>query len=378
MRTCRGRLLVAPALVASLLCGCFDLSIAPGRRPVWDVPIAAIGGMTGAPAVATGALLAPIGPESARMQALDASTGASRWTAPMDALRCAPSRVRVRANTAFVAGCGGVAAYDAASGAVRWAVQLADHPNVQRPIDVDSASVFVVDRVNGRVSALDIATGTRRWTWRDTTVATQQVFAPKATVVARGRIYLIGVRELDANRIIQGIILEFDATTGTALRRFTTPDSVSDYRAGTFDGSHRLVLANQGRSGIDAFDLDAWQLAWRVRRTAGFAGPASDPAVVDGVVYAGWQHADAVAINLDTGREIRSTGVRGGIYSVVACRNEVIAQHFALTWFDRRTGKVRAENLFEDSSEFPISQLATDGERVYAISNGRAYAYRCE
>lgn len=357
-------------------CACWDATTAPGRQALWDVPIAQ--GMSGAPAVFADLLLAPVGPTGARMQALDVATGARRWTAPMLSLDCPPNRVRVRNGVAFIASCGGATAYDAATGHVRWTTRLPDHPNSPTPFSVDSINLYVADRVERRLSALDVATGARRWTWRDTAVTRSPPLDPKAAVAARGKVYLLGVRELDANRVVQGIIIEFDGATGAELRRFTTPDSASDFRAGTFDGGHRLVLSNQGRSGIDAFDLDTWQLAWRVRRTAGFAGSTSDPTILNGVVYAGWQHQDAVAIDLTTGREIWSTGVRGGIYSVVACKNEVVAQHFALTWFDRRTGGVRASNPFEDSSEFPVSHLATDGERVFALSDGRAYAYRCE
>ena len=359
-------------------CSCWETPTAPSRQALWDVPIAHAGGMLGAPAILAGALLAPIGPEGARMQALDAATGTSRWTVPMLSLECAPFRVRARDGVAFIASCGGATAYDAVSGQVRWTTRLPDHPNSFTPFAVDSVSLYLADRVTGRLSALDVATGVRRWTWRDTATSPGPPVIAKATVAARGRVYLLGVRELDANRVVQGILIEFDGTTGTELRRFTTPDSVSDFRAGAFDGGHRIIIANRGRSGIDAFDVDAWRLAWRVRRNSSFAGPTSDPTLLDGVVYAGWQHADAVAIDLETGRELWSTGVQGGIYNVVACKNEVVAQHFALTWFDRRTGRVRASNPFEGSSEFPTSDLVTDGERVYAISDGRAYAYRCE
>ena len=143
-------------------------------------------------------------------------------------------------------------------------------------------------------------------------------------------------------------------------------------------GERRLVLSNLARSGLDAFDLSTWTLEWRVRRTGGFMGPYADPDVVGDTVYAGWQHADALAIDLNTGREHWSTAVRGGIWDVAACRNEVVVQHFALTWLDRRTGAVRASNMFENSSEYPTSDVATDGERVFVTSKGRAYAYRCE
>lgn len=369
---------LARAMSVTGVCACWDAPTAPVRQTLWDVPIAHAGGADGAIAVFGGTLLAPMGPSGARMQALDAATGASRWSSPMPSLDCAPYRVRVRNGVAFVASCGGATAYDAATGQISWTTRLPDHPNSPTPFAVDSVGLYLADRVEGLLSALDVSTGARRWTWRDRSPVHGRPIDLHATVAARGKVYVLGRRALDANRVVQGLIIEVDAATGIELRRFTTPDSGSDYRAGTFDGGRRLVLANLSRSGVDAFDLDAWQFAWRVRRTGAFVGPYADPTISDGVVYAGWQHADAVAIDLETGREIWSTGVRGGIWDVAACRNEVVVQHFALTWLDRRTGRVRASNGFEGSTEYPTSDLATDGERVYATSRGRAYAYRCE
>lgn len=234
------------------------------------------------------------------------------------------------------------------------------------------------DRVSARLSATDVRTGVVRWTWRDSTSVASRRLALKANVAARGRVFLLGAMEIGSWQRVQGIIVELGRMTGRERRRIATPDSSSDYRAATFDGRHRLVVANSQGSGIEAFDLDAWDLAWRVRGTGGWADPTAPPAVLDGVAYSGWHTQDVVAVDIETGRQLWKRAVRGDIWSVTACKNEVVAQHFALPWVDRRTGKVRASDPFEESSEYPFTDLVTDGERVYAMSDSRFYAYRCE
>lgn len=371
------RMVFAVGMIVSS--GCWDLSTAPGRRPVWDIPIGYLTGISGKPGLFAGVLVAPVGTREERMQAIDAASGLTRWMVPMLSGDCGPLDVQARAGLIFIAGCNVATAYDAVTGRVHWTTALTDHPNSSGEFAVDSLAMYLPDRVSGRLSALDVRTGVVRWTWSDTTSVASRRFRLKATVAARGKVYLLGVLEMGAYRIIQGgIIVEFDRMTGRELRRFTTPDSISDYRAATFDGNHRLIVANHGRSGIDAFDLDAWDLAWRVRGTGGWAGPWSAPAVMDGVAYSGWHTKDVVAVDIETGRQLWKRAVWGGIWSVTVCKNEVVAQHFALTWIDRRTGKVRASDPFEESSEFPASDLVTDGERVYVMSNSRMYAYRCE
>lgn len=128
---------------------------------VFDAPLC------GAPALAGGALV--VGDAQGRVHAVDTADGRTRWTASLDGPVFPPAAVA--GGVVYVgADRGAVYALDLATGRELWRVEHRDdywesaHPApAEFPTVVDDLLVY---RSSWTVSALDRATGTRRW-WAD-------------------------------------------------------------------------------------------------------------------------------------------------------------------------------------------------------------------
>ena len=202
------------------------------------------------PAVANG--LVYVGSPDSGLYALDAATGAVRWTAPTVSTGYSPA---VANGIMYVAAGGGLYALDATSGALRWTAQTSDDP-WSSPA-VANGVVYVGTKVS--LDALDATTGALRWT------------APTGSMVSspavnNGVVYASAGQNLYA----------FDATTGSmrwASLVGSGPSSPAVVNGVVYVVSGDLLWAVDAANG-----LALW---------VGRVGNTSAPAVANGVVYVG-------------------------------------------------------------------------------------------
>jgi outer membrane protein assembly factor BamB len=263
--------------------------VMPGPGPVgtpavrWRTEAIADGRVVSAPAVVDGVVYAGAGDvdEPGVVVALDAATGAVRWRVELDG-GAGTSSPAVAGGIVYVATMGGgLYALDAATGAVRWFAPLINVQPFSSPAVVggtvyvgESSSPAVVDGIvyygssgsPSTVYAFDAATGVRRW----------QTAAPEA-----------GIHALDAE-------------TGAVKWVFATAAPVES--AAAVAGG--LVYAWDTAGGLYAVDAATGQERWQ--QQIGFTGGHGAPGVADGMVYSlnmGPPGSDLVALDAATGTE---------------------------------------------------------------------------
>jgi outer membrane protein assembly factor BamB len=216
---------------------------------VWRQPIAHDRGLSGAPRIAGDTLLVPAGD----LLALDAATGALKWTLPMYGRGAgtpvlAGDRLLVQGATALTDG--RLSCVELATGHVVWTLAAGnDDTGVYLPTLIASARGLLVAGVSERGNALsttgngepflaDVATGTVLWDNPDVSVETSPVFA-------NGQLFFHGQNFRGSGDVGDNVgLLRLDASTGA----FEAVDTYFRYSAALTP----LVLADNGVFGIGA------------------------------------------------------------------------------------------------------------------------------
>jgi outer membrane protein assembly factor BamB len=174
-------------------------------RPRWSVPAGDHSTLGAGPTVAvSGALVyvvsagtaaVPFGDDktSGRLQALDAATGAERWSQPLAGLPAFGSSPAVYGAAVYVAA-DELKAFDATTGVPRWSAPSGGTtPYSFVPLRVVNGAVLVPGG-DGRLHAVDAATGVPRWSVGGTSPCTQRRGCdppvPVPPAVAGGVLYL--------------------------------------------------------------------------------------------------------------------------------------------------------------------------------------------
>ncbi|MFF6778582.1 PQQ-binding-like beta-propeller repeat protein [Streptomyces sp. NPDC012637] len=207
----------------------------------------------------------------ARLLALDARTGAERWSYPIgDAASCAQVPVRVAPaedGCVYVAAGTRVLSVDVASGHVRWhfeapAVFLSPPAFAPGPA-VTGGGVYLADHL-GTVYALDATTGKDRWR-----IATEPRQSTEPVLIAAGHVHVGSGSAL----------YTLDAVTGTPKWRFAAGGEligspvVADGRVHFGSADHVLYT----------LDASGGQLRWKLATGGEITG---SPVARNGVVYA--------------------------------------------------------------------------------------------
>ncbi|MFF5130625.1 PQQ-binding-like beta-propeller repeat protein [Streptomyces syringium] len=207
----------------------------------------------------------------ARLKALEARTGAERWSYPIgDAASCGGVPVRLLAapdGVVYVAAGTRVLAIDVARGDVRWrfeapAVFLSPPAFAPGPA-VTGGGVYIADYL-GTVYALDAATGRDRWR-----IATEARQSTEPVLVAAGSVHLGS----------GGALYTLDAVTGTPKWRFAAGGDVVGAPV-VADGRVHFGSADHCLYTVDAA---GGQLRWKLATGGEITG---SPVATGGVVYA--------------------------------------------------------------------------------------------
>ncbi|MDI2130566.1 PQQ-binding-like beta-propeller repeat protein [Yinghuangia seranimata] len=357
--------------VAAALLRDGDNTPAASSPPVGPVWRAAPGSPVefGSPAVLNGTVY--VGNLQSTLYALDAATGATKWTfTARYFIELPPAAV---GDTVYVGSKDkSVYALDAATGTEKWSY-AADRPINGSPAVADGA--VYVNSENSTLHALDATTGRHRWSFRP---AEQQAdprlgqrtwgegansYSPSA---AAGVVYTpaFAFTDLRVGPAGDGVLLALDAATGKVKWTFNAHGTLA-VRTPVVDG----VVYATDREHLHALDAATGAERWTIANAAYDGGTAWVPNAVGGVVYVpgkGGVHALDAATGasrwfseIDDLLVTAPAVVDGSVY--VSARKNLYA-------LDAATGKKKW------SFATPMPQPAAAGGSVYVPSGLAVYA----
>ncbi len=324
------------------------------------------------PVVAGGVVL--FGSEDGRLYAADVATGAVRWTAELGGP--VTSSPAVTGDTVLVVAADGrLQALDLATGTAKWATAAGPRvPYVQNAGDprswdfYDSSPVISGDTAiygggDGKVHAVDIATGRERWSF-----ATGG--AVRATPAVAGGLVAAGGMD--------GVLYALDASTGALRWKFDTEGN-SYFPRGEVQSSPAIAdgtVVFGARDGfLYAVDAATGTEKWRSDHKGSWV--ITSPAVTGDVVIAGSSDGELVqAVDLATGTERWRYDTRARVFSSPAVAGGLA---YVGTWdgtllgIDLRTGSVKASTLAE--SAIMSSPVLAGGRLFVGSDDGCLYAF---
>ncbi|WP_405817540.1 PQQ-like beta-propeller repeat protein [Streptomyces sp. NBC_00838] len=307
------------------------------------------------------------------LAAFDAATGKERWALESGAVPGAP--MLVGNGTLYLASGkydGSVAGYDPASGRETWRSHLGKGYRQPKPMAVDEKQVYVIAEIleddgssrTNVIAALNSSTGKVAWSeQRD--LGTMEM-GIHAAVKGRHLVYTDFKKNLTVR----------DTATGTQV--WTHKTTKTNY--GFFAVHEDLVIVPQGQT-LQAFNLSDGTEKWSMK-TERFT-TFKEPAVVEGVLYIADSDRTLRAVEPGTGKEIwqskalakdevqaprQYVKVGGVLYGATSLdeRGGVVA-------IDAKTGELRW--TFNDKSgDFHAWLVATDGKRVFALHGKKLHA----
>jgi outer membrane protein assembly factor BamB len=234
--------------------------------------------------------------------------------------------------------------------------------------DVVNGELYTADTgsANGKLHALDIATGQELWTFPSDALPGDFAFASPA--VANGVIYY-GV-----NRAPDDVVFAVNALTGTEIWRHNGPFG-QIVSSPTIENGRVYVAFTDGT--IEALDITNGQAIWSVIHPG---GAYSSPAVVDGRLYIAIHNSGLLALDANTGSELWLAPMPGPQWSSPAVENGRVfvgsRDDHKLYAFDAVTG----DSLWTaTTSDWVQTSPAVANGVVYIGNNsGNVYAYNAE
>ncbi|WP_369234105.1 serine/threonine-protein kinase [Streptomyces sp. R21] len=256
-------------------------------------------GVSGVPPVLSGGLVHVMSDKDKRLEALDPSSGRTRWTRDVSAY----DSLRYADGTVLLTGADGtVTGVDSASGDMKWRHRIPGQPVPYfTSFDGDPLAYATSAVGNGsrtRVTAVDPATGDVRWEARLNGALTPVGTSDGAVV------FMVG----DQNYGDAKAVLRYDPRS-RASRRVVLPVRLEQAQATVRGGLVYLMAAG---GSLAAVDLDAGGQRWRLE-TAVSRGSA--PVADDRYVYFTAADGRLVAVDTRKGRLVGQTAPRLGTKS---------------------------------------------------------------
>ena len=291
--------------------------------------------------------------------ALDTATGAKRWTA--NARAFAGTRPILRNGAVVIAENFGAASVNAVTGAVQWSFDAPEDLRVSAldgsPGDLafsalailgSDASTAYLPAWGGVVSAIDLATGTARWVWRDTTRISTPAGATGATVngdtiyvhawntFVRGQspseLWLVALRSQD----------------GTELWRLKLPEEGAGTAPATSPLLYNNLLIVRQFQRVIAIDRFTRTVVWTYQEPNTYLANVN-LALDGGRVFLALNPADDligihIALNAATGAPVWRTVTRHSpVYDLVVSPTRLYSNHNGfVTILDRTSGQLLA------------------------------------
>jgi len=269
-----------------------------GLTVAWSIPAEILGT---SPVVAGRVVYA--GSANGEVFALNAATGARRWTFRTRSIQSSPA---VAGGTVYVGswtGHGyGLTALNAATGARRWTFSIGRARDLSAPTVAGGTVYF--GSTNDKVYALNAATGARRWAF------TTGGPVHSSPAVAGGQVYL-GSDD--------GHVYALSAATGAKLWAFNT-FSVNGLKSSPAVVGGVVYVGSDGNT-VYALNAASGAVLW----TFGTGNPVdSSPAVAGGEVYVGARSDLVFALNATTGAKLWTFHTMNVVSSSPAVANGVI------------------------------------------------------
>ena len=257
-------------------------------NPRWNVSLGAA--VASSPTVTDGMII--VGAEDG-VHARSMTDGEPTWfTATPDPVL---GSIAASGDVAFAAtAAGSVMAIDARTGAARWTREVGGL--VDTSVAVGARSV-VVGTTTGVVVALDPATGAELWRLETGDLA--RVGTP---AIADGRVY---IATLDGDPGGAHHLFALDLSTGAVIWRMASPGGEAAYTPVVMDG-HVITQGEDGH--VTALDPSTGLPLWQVEAP----GPVEIvPAMVDGTVYGASNGGFAFAVDAETATERWRVPIKG-------------------------------------------------------------------
>lgn len=310
--------------------------------------------------------------DGADIAALDAATGAVRWSRPV---RRAPfpavEALVVGGGAVFVSETDSIMSLDARTGRTRWTF----HPDSQAVVApaLDETTFYTGQRGIPVVYALDRLTGALRWR---VTVPNSGPFRAyvKGMTTSGDTLYVTVTRDDAPNGYLaSGVLVAMDRRTGSELWRATSAlGGFHGYADAPIVAGDVLIVHDVLGRSVVAVDRFAARERWRY--TSPLNGPARGGAVVGSLVLSAMADGTAIGLDLATGallwkREIGSSALSGALCNGQFVVVNGLMQRFTVASGDP-SGRLGTGGTF---TSWPVA----NGDRLYVTGQDGAYAVGC-
>jgi eukaryotic-like serine/threonine-protein kinase len=405
------RVVVAVTIAASLpACAWWDLLSPPKPEfdPVWDpigrveqrwyvqLPAADPWELKPDPLWTTHGVIVPA--SDGYVVALDAQTGARRWTARLDD-GLSGARPVLSDGVIVVAKNYGAAGLDAATGTVRWGFETPEDERVSATngspgdhaftagayLGADGTAAYL-PAWGGLVSAIDLATGAQRWLWRDTLRIANPAGATGA-VVSGDTIYVHAFVMRERGPADSEVwIVALRRSDGAELWRRRLPEDGYGWFASTPVVFNNLLIVRQHER-VVALNRFTTDVAWTFRDASNVLAQNNTVTLSDGRLYLGLWNATGVddgtivALDAATGQVIwRELTYNAPNRDIVASPTRLYSTNgYFMIAQDRASGRmlVRIRSPGGDACGFLSAPTVGDGQVYVRVgcTSGRRNAW---
>ena len=365
-------------LLAAMSCG----SLLDGHAPsismnrLWFTPFSGQNGWPGLPAVDSGVVLVGV---VGGIAAFDARTGAARWRAQLwsGGQMSFSGNIAAREGVACIADYFGVGCVEIATGHVRWSAP-ADHSTQDGQSVMDGTALYY-GTADHSVVARALANGDVLWT---TDVDPGNTFGSRVFGVSlRGDTVLAAtVRWLTfSGGNIVGDLIALDRGTGRELWRYTAA-SPSGFQGAPVIAGNLAILNDVYSHGLAAIDLTTRKEVWHTPvREDGYITAEKPPILIGDTLYSGSTDTQVYALDVRTGAYRWRVGTRAGsIGSTAVCGRLVLVVPFSggpLSAVDRM--RLVADRPTVLQGDELTGQIAVSGKTAYATGARGVYALSC-
>ena len=343
---------------------------------LWFSPFSGQNGWPGLPAVDSGVVLVGV---IGGIAAFDAVTGASRWRARVwsGGQMSFAGNIAARDGLACIADYFGVGCVEIATGDVRWS-KSADHPTQDGESAMDGTALYY-GTVDHTVVARGLTNGEVLWT---TDIDPGNTFGSRVFGVSlRGdTAFAATVRWLTiSGGVIVGDLIALDRSTGRELWRYTAASS-SGFQGAPVLAGNLAILNDVYSYGLVALDLTTRQVVWRTPvREDGYITAERPPILVGDTLFSGSTDTQVHAIDVHTGAYRWRVGTRAGsIGSTAVCGRLVLVVPFSggpLNAVDRV--RLVADRPAVLQGDELTGRIAVSGATAYATGTRGVYALSC-